>query len=71
MNLVTIRSIKTFFKEKNMKTSASAVQAINKEIEKLCLKAADQVLADNLKVVQGHHIPNIESLLDARKIDQL
>ena len=71
MSLAVQKNIKNLFKTRGIKTSQSALEAIDKEIEKLCLKAADNVLADKLKVVKGNHIPAIDALLDSASADKL
>lgn len=65
MSLVVTKNIKNLFKEKGIKTSQLAIDAINKEIEKLCLKAADNVVAEKLKIVKANHIPQLDALLDS------
>ena len=65
MSLAVRKNIKNLFKTKGIKTSQSALEAIDKEIEKLCLKAADKVLADKLKVVKDSHIPALDALLES------
>lgn len=64
MSLVVTKNIKTLFRQRGIKTSQLAIDAINKEIEKLCLKAADNVVADKLKIVKAIHVPQIDPLLD-------
>jgi len=64
MSLVVTKNIKDLFKQKGIKTSQLAIDAINKEVEKLCLKAADNVIAEKLKIVKDSHIPQIDALLD-------
>ena len=65
MSLVVTKNIKDLFKQKGIKTSQFAVDAINKEVKKLCLKAADNVLADKLKIVKADHVPELDALLDS------
>ena len=65
MSLVVTKNIKELFRQKGIKTSQTAVDAINREIEKLCLKATDNVLADKLKIVKANHIPQLDALLDS------
>ena len=65
MSLVVTKNIKSLFRQKGIKTSQLAVDAINKEIEKLCLKAADNVVADKLKIVKAVHVPQIDVWLDS------
>ena len=65
MSLVVTKNVKVLFKGKGIKTSQQAVEAINKEVEKLCLKAVDNVAADKLKIVKASHIPQIDALLDS------
>lgn len=65
MSLVVTKNIKDLFKQRGIKTSQLAIDAINKEIEKLCLKASDNVLADKLKIVKPNHIPELDALLDS------
>ena len=64
MSLVVTKNIKDLFKRKGIKTSQLAIDAINKEIEKLCLKAADNVVAERLKIVKAGHVPQLDALLD-------
>ena len=64
MSLVVTKNIKDLFKRKGIKTSQLAIDAINKEIEKLCLKAADNVVAEKLKIVKAGHVPQLDALLD-------
>lgn len=63
MSLVVTKKVKDLFKEKGLKTSQEAVDAINQELKKFCLKAADKVIADKLKTVKAHHVPNLDSAL--------
>ena len=65
MSLVVTKKIKDLFKERGLKTSQDAIDAINKELEKLCLKAADKVQADKLKIVKSGHVPELDALLDS------
>lgn len=71
MSLVVIKNIKDLFKQKGIKTSQQAIDAINKEVEKLCLKAGDRVVAEKLKIVKAGHIPQIDALLDSSSSDHL
>lgn len=71
MSLTVQKNIRALFKKRGIKISSSAFSAIDREIEKLCLKAADKVLADNLKVVKESHIPEIDALLESSSRDQL
>ena len=64
MSLVVTKNIKSLFRQRGIKTSQLAIEAINKEIEKLCLKAADNVVADKLKIVKAVHVPQIDAWLD-------
>ena len=64
MSLVVTKNIKDLFKKRGIKTSQLAIDSVNKEVEKLCLKAADNVLADKLKIVKAGHIPELDALLD-------
>lgn len=65
MSLTVTKNIKDLFKQRGIKTSQGAVDAINREIEKLCLKAADNVIAEKLKIVKDSHIPQLDALLSA------
>ena len=69
MSLVVTKKIKDLFKERGIKTSQSAIEAINREVKKLCLKSADNVLADQLKIAKANHVPKIDALLDSSSID--
>ena len=65
MSLVVAKNIKALFKQRGIKTSQSAISSLNKEVEKLCLKAVDKVEADRLKIVKSGHIPQLDALLDS------
>ena len=61
MSLVIVKKTKDLFKARGLKTSAEAIDALNKQFEKLCQKAADNVIADKLKTVKASHIPNLDN----------
>ena len=63
MSLVIVKKTKDLFKERGLKTSSEAIDALNVQFEKLCQKAADNVIADKLKTVKANHIPNLDSNL--------
>ena len=65
MSLVVTKKVKDLFKERGLKTSQEAVDAINQELKKLCLASADKVVSDKLKTVKAHHIPKLDSILEA------
>ena len=65
MSLTVAKNIRDLFKKKGIKTSQEAITSLDKEVEKLCLKAVDCVLADNLKIVKAGHIPSLDALLDS------
>ena len=65
MSLVVVKTVREIFKKKGLKISKEAIQAINKELEKLCLKSADNVMADKLKIVKASHVPELDALLDS------
>jgi len=69
MSLVIAKKIKDIFKEKGLRTSDEAVAAVNKELEKVCMRicnqTADQVVADKLKTVKASHVPNLDALLSS------
>lgn len=71
MSLVVTKNIKDLFKQRGIKTSQLAIDAINKEIEKLCLKAVDNVVAEKLKIVKAGHIPQLDALLDSSSSEDL
>ena len=62
MSLVIVKKTKDLFKDRGLKTSAEAIDALNKEFAKLCSKAADNVINDKLKTVKAGHIPNLDNL---------
>ena len=64
MSLIVTKKVKDLFKAKGLKTSQEAVDAINQQLEKLCLSAADKVIADKLKTVKAAHIPQLDSVLN-------
>ncbi|MCY4321167.1 MAG: hypothetical protein OXC37_02000 [Bdellovibrionaceae bacterium] len=65
MSLIVIKKIKDVFKSKGIKVSQSTLDSLNKELEKLCLKTADNVVADKLKVAKSNHVPSLDMLLDS------
>ena len=54
--LITLSKVKEFFKERGLRTSSESLEALNGEVKKLCLKAGDKALADNLKTIKRSHI---------------
>ena len=68
MSLVVTKKVKDLFKTKNLKTSQEAVEALAKQVEKLCLKAADRVIASNLKTVKANHVPQIDEMLSSDSV---
>ena len=64
MSLVIVKKTKDLFKERGLKTSSEAIEALNKEFEKICHKAADNVVADKLKTVKATHVPNLDMSLN-------
>ena len=64
MSLLVIKKIKDVFKGKGIKVSQGTLDSLNKELEKLCLKTADNVAADKLKVAKSNHVPSLDALLD-------
>ena len=69
MSLIVAKKIKDIFKEKGLRTSDEAIDAVNRELEKVCMRlcaqAADQVVADKLKTVKATHVPKLDALLDS------
>ncbi|MCZ0932620.1 MAG: hypothetical protein OXJ52_05665 [Oligoflexia bacterium] len=65
MSLLVIKKIKDVFKSKGIKVSQNTLANLNKEMEKLCLKTADNVLANKLKVAKPNHVPSLDALLDS------
>ena len=65
MSLIVIKKIKDVFKSKGIKVSQSTLLSLNKEVEKLCFKTADNVSADKLKVAKPNHVPSLDPLLDS------
>lgn len=65
MSLVVTKKIKNLFKEKGLKTSQEAVDALDKELRKVCLKAADEAIAGKRKTVKGAHVPNVDGALSS------
>ena len=41
------------------------MEALNKQFEKICHKAADNVVADKLKTVKANHVPSLDALLNS------
>ena len=67
MSLLVIKKIKDVFKSKGIKVSQNTLTNLNQEMEKLCLKTADNVLADKLKVAKPNHVPSLDAFLDSSK----
>ena len=65
MSLIIVKKTKDLFKERGLKTSAEAMEALNKQFEKLCHKAADHVVANKLKTVKASHVPNLDALVSS------
>ena len=65
MSLIIVKKTKDLFKTRGLKTSDEAIQALNVEFEKICQKAADNVLANKLKTVKGAHVPKISLQLSS------
>ena len=68
MSLVVTKKVKNLFKTKGLKTSQEAVDALNKELEKLCFKTADRVIANSLKTVKAPHVPKIDEILSSDSV---
>lgn len=56
MLLVKASRVKAFLKERGLRTSQEALNTLNEEVKKLCLKAGDKTLADKLKTVKSSHL---------------
>ena len=69
--MVVASSVKKLFKQRGAKTSQSAIEALHREVEKLCLKALDKAVADKVKIVKGSHIPSLDPLLDTSKDENI
>ena len=65
MSLLVIKKVKDVFKSKGIKVSQTTLDSLNKEIEKLCFKTADNVVADKLKVAKPNHVPALDALLES------
>ncbi|MDE0092684.1 MAG: hypothetical protein OXN83_05325 [Oligoflexia bacterium] len=65
MSLLVIKKVKDVFKSKGIKVSQPTLISLNKELEKLCLKTADNVSADRLKVAKPNHVPSLDALLES------
>ena len=65
MSLLVVKKVRDVFKSKGIKVSQSAIDSLNQELEKLCLKTADNVSADKLKVAKSNHVPSLDPLLDS------
>ena len=59
MSLIIVKKTKDLFKTRGLKTSDEAIKALNAEVEKICQKAADNVLANKLKTVKAPHVPKV------------
>ena len=62
--LIISKKVKQFLKTKGVRLSEGTLQAIDQEVKKLCLKTADNVLADKLKTARPLHVPKIDPLLE-------
>ena len=65
MSLVIVKKTKDLFKERGLKTSSEAVEELSRQFEKLCQKAADNVVADKLKTVKANHVPKLDHILSS------
>ena len=54
--LINLSQVKTFFKKRGLRISPKALSALDEEIQKICLRAGDKVLADRRKTVKKSHI---------------
>ena len=67
MSLIIVKKTKDLFKTRGLKTSDEAIKALNVEFEKVCQKAADNVLANKLKTVKSPHIPKLDLQLNSNE----
>jgi len=70
MSLITVKKTKGLFKARGLKTSAEAIKALSEEVEKMCQKAADNVLASKLKTVKAVHIPKMSLHSNSSNLDE-
>ncbi len=62
-NLIVTNQLRELFKGRGLKTSQAAVEAINREALKICLRAADCAIADKMKTVKAAHVPSMSAPL--------
>ena len=62
-NLIVADQLRELFKGRGLKTSPAAVEAINREAQKLCLRTADRAIADKVKIVKAAHVPSLSASL--------
>ena len=59
--LVVVSKVKKFIKEKGFNTSASAIDALSKFVEKECLKAIEIAKDANRKTVLDRDFPELKN----------
>ena len=70
MALVISTAVKKFFSSRGVRSSKTAIEALNREVENMCLKAVDTALAHNLKTIQAVHIPKVGTHVSAKSDDR-
>ena len=54
--LINLSQVKAFLKQRGLRISPKALTALDEEVQKICLRAGDKVLADRRKTVKKSHI---------------
>lgn len=64
MSLIIVKKTKDLFKTRGLKTSDGAIKSLNVQLEKICQKVADKVIASKLKTVKGNHVDTMTIQID-------
>ncbi len=70
MSLIIVKKTKDLFKTRGLKTSEEAIKALSGEFEKICQKAADNVIANKLKTVKMAHVPKVSFQLTQSSLEE-
>ena len=61
--LIIGKAVRELFKKEGLKTSDKTLKALSQELEKLCLKTADNVKKAQAKIVKENYVPKLDALL--------
>ena len=63
--LINSKKVKGLLKTKGVRSSTDALNAINEELKKICLKTTDNVLSKKVKTAKPEHVPKVDILLSS------